>query len=213
MKRLISYVFPFTKKVKSEFNGTLEITMMNGKKVLDTEHVNYSYGSLQRVLKFALQHVELEEMNHILVLGLGGGSVIETLRKSFHYDKKITAIDVDPVVIDIASSEFGINSDSITSISCSDAFEFVKNHEHKYDLIIVDLFIDDKIPDKFLMIEFWKELLQNIESNGSLIFNSLCFPPSDLVPIKRKLHKRGFKYEVFRYVEKTNKVIVAKSIG
>lgn len=209
MKRIISYIFPVTKKVNSEINGSLEITLVNGKKVLDTEHANYSFGSLQRVLKFALQQVELKEMNHILVLGLGGGSVLETLPKDFNYSNKITAIDIDPVVIDIAAHEFGINSDEQTRISCNDAFEFVKEHGTKYDLIIVDLFIDNKIPEKFLLIDFWKEMLQNVNIHGSVIFNSLCFPPSDLLPIKAKLKKRGFEFEVFRYVEKTNKVIVA----
>ncbi len=78
-----------TRKVTSKYSDTLEITWYNGKKHLNTKNANYSYGSLQAILKFGLEKIELKHMNSILLLGLGGGSVIETLRQDFNYQKQL----------------------------------------------------------------------------------------------------------------------------
>jgi len=40
MKKLFSYIWPTTRRFSSTINGTLEITYVNGKKVLDTENAN-----------------------------------------------------------------------------------------------------------------------------------------------------------------------------
>jgi len=110
MIRLLSYIYPITKKVKSKFNDTLEITWLNGKKHLNTKNANYSYGTLQEILKFGLEKIDLNKANSILLLGLGGGCVIETLLDEFNYKNKITAVDIDPSIIDIAENEFNINN-------------------------------------------------------------------------------------------------------
>ena len=124
----------------------MEITWYNGKKQLNTENANYSYGSLQRILKFGLKKIDLKKVNSILLLGLGGGSVIETLRIDFHYLKPIVAIDIDPVIIDIAKNEFNLKEDENLQIICEDALKFMQSNTHEFDLIIIDLFIDIQVP-------------------------------------------------------------------
>ncbi|MCB0455711.1 MAG: spermine synthase, partial [Aequorivita sp.] len=91
MKKFFSYIWPTTRRFPSKINGTLEITYMNGKKVLDTENANYSYGSLQKILEIGLTKVELNAVENILLLGMGGGSVIHSLRNTFEYTKNIVA--------------------------------------------------------------------------------------------------------------------------
>ncbi len=105
MIRLLSYIYPITKKVESKYSGTLEITWHNGKKHLNTINANYSYGSLQKILKFGLQNIDVSNCKKILILGLGAGSVIDTLIKDFKYKNHITALDIDPVIIEIAKAE------------------------------------------------------------------------------------------------------------
>ncbi len=92
IKKLISFIYPLTRKIESDHNGMLELTLSNGKMFLDTANTNYSYGSLQRILKFSLLQVDLSKMKNILVLGLGGGCVLKTIRKEFNYSGKILKI-------------------------------------------------------------------------------------------------------------------------
>jgi len=187
IRKIISFIFPLTRKIKSQYNGYLELTLINGKTLLDSANTNYSYGSLQRVLHFSLLHIDLSKTKEILILGLGGGCVLKTLRNEFNFSGKITAVDIDPVIIQIADKIFGITSDENTNIICSDAFDYVKNDNKKFDLIIIDLFIDNEVPKKILSLEFWEEIIKKTEKDGYIIFNTLCMPFTDLKPIENKL--------------------------
>ena len=210
MKRLISHLYPVTKKVKSKFNDTLEITWYNGKKHLNSKNANYSYGSLQKILKFGLEKIELKNINSILLLGLGGGSVIETLRRDFNYNKDITAIEIDPIIIDLAKKEFGIEPNDELEIICEDALKYVKNSTEKFDLIIIDLFIDINVPSQFLNISFWEDVLNAKSTNGCIIFNASLEKSKSkaLNNVINFLKSNTYKVEVFEKVNNTNTIVI-----
>jgi len=127
MKRLVSYFYPIThKKILSEHNGLLELTLVNGQKVLDSTNANYSYGSLQRILEKGLGEIDLNKVSSALILGLGGGSVIKSLIDKFSYKGIIQIVEIDKIVIDIAKNEFDIQESDNITISNMDAFEYVK---------------------------------------------------------------------------------------
>ncbi len=209
-KKLISYFIPFTKKIKTQFSGLLEVRWINGHKVLDTSNANYSYGSSQRILKFALEHIELGEVENILLLGLGGGSVIKTLREHFSFAGSIVAVDIDPVIIRIAEEEFSVFENETTKIECDDALDFLKKDKNSYSLIIVDLFIDNKVPDKFLSVIFWEHICRRMKVNGFLIFNSISSVDYNIEPVKEELEGLGMTLQEFNEVEGTNRIVIGK---
>jgi spermidine synthase len=62
LKKLFSYLIPITIfKQKSTISSTIEVTWVNGELVLDSNNTNYSYGSLQRILKKGLQKLVLKK--------------------------------------------------------------------------------------------------------------------------------------------------------
>lgn len=209
-RKFLSYFLPITKKIKSEYSGDLELTLYMGNLVLDTKNANYSYGSMKRILGFALQQIRLKDVKNMLLLGFGAGSVVQTLRKDLNFQQKITAIDIDPVIIEIAAQEFGIKADENTAVICADAYDFVKNETEKFDLVIVDLFIDVEIPQKFIALEFWQMLKKNINTKGFLIFNTLEKSAVELQQIERYLLSEGFSVQIFRQIERTNNLLVAQ---
>ncbi|MCF1190154.1 methyltransferase domain-containing protein [Mangrovimonas sp. AS39] len=211
MKRWLSYIIPFTKKVSSSHNGILEITWYNGKKHLNTQNTNYSYGSLQRILKTGLRQLNIEGCQHILLLGLGGGCVIETLRKDFDYQNKITAVDIDPTMISITKEEYGLQENEFLELICMDAHEFVSNATSKFDLIIVDIFVDDQVPKLFLERPFWSELVHRFSKQGQLLFNaSLNGNSKNLKTIEEILNSNGFHCQWLTKVHGTNTLLLGK---
>lgn len=214
MAKLLSYLYPITKKIQSEFSGTLEITWYNGKKHLNTKNANYSYGSLQRILKFGLEHIDLNKVNSVLLLGLGGGSVVETLRKDFSYSKQITAVDIDPTVIEIAKNEFGLKEDENLKIVCEDALVFMQLNSTQFDLIIIDLFIDIAVPKAFLEIPFWMDILKALSTNGAILFNASLdkTKSSALNEVIEFLKSHMYQTEVFEKVNNTNTLILSKGL-
>ncbi|HEU5291665.1 MAG TPA: fused MFS/spermidine synthase [Cyclobacteriaceae bacterium] len=207
--KLISFFVPVTRKVKSDHSGDLELTIFEGKKVLDTANSNYSYGTLQRVLEFALQKIDLSDVKNVLVMGLGGGSVIKSLRNVFNYKFGIVAVEIDPSIIELAAKEFGVTSDSQTEIVCSDAYEYVLKDYKKFDLIIIDLFIDNKVPEEFLSIQFWKNVKSKVRYNGSIIFNSINVNNETFELIKSEL-RWEFIVSEFDKLENVNRLLIAR---
>ena len=58
IKRVLSFLLPIKiHQKKSVYSKNLEVTWNNGYLVLDSENTNYSFGSLQRVLKKGLKYI------------------------------------------------------------------------------------------------------------------------------------------------------------
>ena len=213
LRKILSYIWPITQKKESDFSGKLEITWIDGKKVLDTKNANYSYGTLQKVLENGLAHVDFQQINSVLILGLGGGSVVKSLHEKFNFYGSIHAVEIDQKIIDIAKTEFDISAIKNLEIHQADAFNFVKRSKEHYDLIIVDLFIDTEIPPIFLSEEFCQNLTdicQNI-----LLFN-LGFNQNSKDQAKKvtEFFDNNSNFEVlsFEKVEGINRLLIASKL-
>ena len=84
-RRILSYIFPLSLHQRtSMISGTLSVTLLNGKKLLNSPNTDYSYGRLQQVLRFGLEQIgfsAIKKQKKILILGIAAGSVVETLVK------------------------------------------------------------------------------------------------------------------------------------
>ena len=57
-KKWLSYLLPITiYKTDSIISKSIELTWHNGQLLLDTQNTNYSYGSLQRILRKGLKEI------------------------------------------------------------------------------------------------------------------------------------------------------------
>ncbi len=171
-ERWLSYFRPQNTFYYSEVNERLEVRWLNGKKILDTKDSNYSYGTLQEVLDYGLDSIPMKSVNSVLVLGMGGGCVVDSLRNKYQYKGLIWGVEVDPVVIDIAKNEFGLFEDQNVKVIQADAGEYITQSDSQFDLVIVDLFIDIHVPEQFYKVSFWENLLKRINSHGFVLFNA-----------------------------------------
>src|SRR5690606_36776843 len=144
--------------------------------VLDSKNANYSYGSLQRVLRLGLKRIgfsKIVKMDNILVLGVAGGSVIKTSTQEIECKGKITGVETDKYIIDIANRFFKLDQVKNLNLVIDDAFEFVLKTREKYDLSIIDIFQDTKMPN-FLYEEFFKDrILLLLKEIGFILFNTM----------------------------------------
>lgn len=172
MKKTFSYLWPLTKKYNSSYNGKLEVTWINGRKVLDSSNANYSYGALQEVLDRGISEVRADRAAPVLLLGLGGGSAISLLRNKFKYYGRITAVELDPAIVEIAKTEFNIEAHQPLELLCEDAEAFVATAQEQFGFIIVDLFLDLKVPSQFFSETFWKNVGGLLLPGAKILFNA-----------------------------------------
>lgn len=215
-KKYFSYLNVINeKKYESAFNGTLEINWVNGKKVLDTKNTNYSYGNLGKVLNKALQNTAsnfLNEDNSVLVLGMGAGDVIKQLIHQYKSKAHITAVEIDPVIIEIAIKEFEILPTKSLEIIQKDAEGFLKYNNNCYDVIIVDLFTDIEIPDFVFNQNFITNIFNKLKSDGTVIFNTFILDDYHNFRNRKFLDRLNqlFKVNSFNKLYGHNHLIIAQ---
>ncbi len=211
--KALSYLYPVTTQTyDSALSGLIEITWFNGKKMVDTQNANYSYGSLQKILKFGLEKVALQNVQSVLLLGLGAGSVIATLREDFDYQQHITAVELDPVMLTICKEEFGIVSNENLQLVQADAFEFLKKDQAAYDLIIIDLFVDTEVPEMVYSSDFFQLIHERLATNGQFIFNAALDHAVEATQQKLAQALKAFETKVYSKVEKMNTLIVGRKL-
>ena len=104
----------------------------------------------------------------ILILGLGGG-VLPTALAKLLPDASIDVAELDPAVVRIAGDYFGFHPDSRVRVTVSDGRVFVKRaiRSHAvYDLVMLDAFDQQYIPEHLETREFLQEVGQILAPDG-----------------------------------------------
>lgn len=180
-KKYLSYLTELRIETRSSsYNPVLIILLKNGQFQLCTEKAIYSYGDRYDNFKLAFQKVNLDlKDSNVLILGLGLGSIPLMLETSFGKKFNYTAVEIDEEVIDLAE-KYVLNelSSPMTCIQAN-AEHFVYQTQEKYDLITMDVFESDIIPDVFMQIEFLSALKGCLSANGYIIYNTLAATKED----------------------------------
>ena len=217
--KFFSYFLPINViKRKSSISNSLEVTWNNGEFVLDSKNTNYSYGSLQRILKKGLKYIgydRIRKFENILVLGVAGGSVIKTLVDEVKFKGKITGVEIDPEIVDIANTYFKLNEIKNLELIVEDAFEFVLKTKESFDLIIIDIFQDTTMPS-FLFEDYFIQrinLLLNV--NGFILFNTMVINEKNRIrnlDYKKKFDA-NYSLRMYPKVEIHNELFTIKKLA
>ena len=113
------------------------------------------------------------EIKRILMLGVGGGAVIQQLNY-FIEPEEIVGIEYDPVHIDIAQRFFDIKQDNV-SLHHADAVKWLEDYRGpKFDLIIDDLFGEvDGEPSRAVEVtnKWARKIFSNLSKQGMVVSN------------------------------------------
>lgn len=115
---------------------------------------------------------DLEDLNNILIIGHGGGT-IPKYYSDFYKNKNKVVVDIRPILFDISQEYFGYTPDANTSFVSSDASVFLNKArvaKEKYDIINVDIFFDGP-SDVQLTHYFWDNISSLLSTNGVSVTN------------------------------------------
>ncbi len=176
-KKILSYFFDISiEKKKSKFSGELGILLSRGRLALCTKNAMYSFDDLYLNFRTAFSVLNINKFNtdKVLLLGAGLLSVPYLLEKNHQKKFKCKAVDIDPMVLEAAAHYALPKLNSEIELICADAETFVLNDKEKYDLIVVDVFIDNEVPCKFEKEDFLKPLKNLLSENGLLMYNRMA---------------------------------------
>lgn len=204
-----SYFWPVTiKKATGELGHDLEIIVYHGKVMLDTNKVNYSFGQLHQVMDCVLKRLESKgySFDKVLLLGYGGGSAAQIIHSDIQWDSQIVGVEADQVICNWAQEHF--YSQGVKLLK-EDAFDYVKraiDNEWTYNVVVVDLFVDDTHPD--WPSDFWANLKRILNSSGVAVINTMM-EESSFRELGKHLEKEGFLTQPWNEI-KENRVWVIK---
>jgi len=181
-KNILQFLSSFLSPVKVEerkgaVTPRLEIYLSNGRYILDSVRVNYSFGGLHAVFRKAFSRFNIREtdIGNALILGFGTGSVASILCDEYKKDVHLTGVEKDPVVIDLGKKYFHIDRYKNLLLHNEDAGDFVENCDKKFDLVVVDIFVGADVPEKFREEKFLAGLGRLLSPAGISFFNVVVY--------------------------------------
>lgn len=173
-----SFLFPGKiEEGRSSVSGKLEVHYVNGKYMLDTANVNYSFGGLHTVFQkaFGQFNIRQRKLSNALVLGFGAGSVASILQNEYGKEVSITGVEKDEAVIELAKKYFSIGQYKNLDLQCMDACDYVLGPvTETFDLVVVDIFVDLLVPEKVQDEKFISGLGRLLSENGILFYNFIA---------------------------------------
>lgn len=146
----------------------------------------------------------------ILVVGLGGGTLPMAFSDLFP-DAEIESLEIDPAVVRVAEKYFNYRSSERVRVHVQDARVWVKrarlSGDQLFDLIILDAFNGEYIPEHLMTIEFFEDLKSLMAPGATLVSNT--FTISELYNHESVTYTRAFgRFINFRIHESANRVII-----
>ena len=144
----------------------------------------------------------------VLIVGLGGGTIPRTLERMLP-QAQIDVVEIDPAVINVARDYFAFRQSERVRVFEADGRVFVKRalrENRRYDLIMLDAFDHEYIPEHLLTQEFLREVRALLADNGVLAANT--FSSSRLYDHESTTYASVFPG--FFNLKRENRVILAK---
>lgn len=179
-KKWLSYLMEIhLESSSSEHNEELHISLNNGRLQLSTANAIYSYADKYQNFYKVFEQIKLDDQTEdVLILGFGLGSIPFMLENKFDKKYNYTGVELDEEVIYLASKYVLSSLQSDVLLVEADAINYMHQCTQTFDLICIDIFVDDQIPEAFLTYDFLNLVKESLSEKGIVIFNHLADRPS-----------------------------------
>ncbi|MEM3839379.1 MAG: methyltransferase domain-containing protein [Candidatus Micrarchaeaceae archaeon] len=141
---------------------------------------------------FFLPMAFASERPRLLMIGLGGGTIAYQLDRLLGSRISIEAVEINKEMIEVMGRFIGESLN--LKVTVGDGAEYLANKKGSYDAIILDAYINDRIPERFLENQFIESAASALSEGGLLGINfiksSNGYPTFDAYVA---LLKRSFK--------------------
>lgn len=177
-RRWLSYVTEqVLETTSSDHNEYLQVSLVQGRLQLVAEDAIYSFGDYYLNFRKLFERFDFEQLPlraNVLILGLGLGSIPELLEDYIGVEYEYVAVEIDPVIIELASEYSLPQLRSPIEVRQADAYAFLQMDGRQFDLICVDVFQDATIPEHLNGDDFLELLKDSLAPNGAIAYNRIA---------------------------------------
>lgn len=151
----------------------LELLMRSNRLMLCTPNAVYSYQERYQSFSFAVSQSG-RKPHRVLILGFGLASIPQILlKRAYHPELFFTAIEFDPRIIQLALNYVDNDVLARCDLIAADATEWILQNQEQFDMICVDLFVDQSVPEACSSEGFQTALKKAVATGGVLLFSRL----------------------------------------
>jgi len=147
------------------FGNAVEQSCLNLDKPFQLEHVYTQAMMLSLLLK--------PDAASVLVLGLGGGSLVRALQH-MRPNMRIDAVEYRQAVINAAHDYFELQDQGKLQLHCADAETFVQSPHKQHDLLMLDLYLAEGVHPAQVDAAFIQHCKRCLTPDGILMANHWC---------------------------------------
>lgn len=123
-----------------------------------------------------------------LVLGLGGGTLVKRMWRDYA-PMRVDAVEIDPVVVDVARRYFGLPEDERVGVFTEDARRFVQRTAQTYDIVVIDAYYADGVPFHLTTREFFEEVDARLAPGGVVAYNVIASVEGERSELFRSVYR------------------------
>ncbi|MCY0868977.1 MAG: fused MFS/spermidine synthase [Firmicutes bacterium] len=124
---------------------------------------------------FSLHTAWCPHVDRFLCIGVGTATAMSHVHWR-HPHAEMVGVDVDPLVIEVAKRFFGAPVDERAAFVAADARLYVPRMEDAFDLVFVDAYYRERVPQTFVSSVFLAALARLISPAGVLMMNVIMAP-------------------------------------
>ena len=181
----------YLESTSSKHNRELHVILSSGRYQLCTANAVYSYEDKYINFRRSFEWIDWEKagVRKVLLLGLGLGSVPQMLEQIFDQRFEFHAVEIDEKIIYLANKYILQDLTAPIQVFQTDARHFVRVTEEKYDMIIMDIFESDKVPEVFERMDFLEDLDRCLTDRGFILYNRLNITEMDQQETENYFHQ------------------------
>jgi len=187
---MLSYVSErHIESAPSELNPHLYVSLVKGRYQLATKNAIYSFADLYSNYRLAFEALEWSRLegSEVLLLGVGLGSIPFMIETKFDQKMRYTGVEIDENVLYLANKYVLGDLKSPMEMHCADAWNYIVQSNDKFEIICMDVFVDDEIPDRLFSMDFLELLKDHLTPSGVLMYNCLARTDTDIHAAKKFL--------------------------
>ena len=164
-----------------DYGDELAVLLRKGKLLLESNGAIYSWEDNYYNFRACFEALDWARLpgDRCLLLGLGLGSIPQMIEELFGERLEYLAVEYDAAVAQLAEDYLLYRLRSAITTVVADAAAFVAQCDERFDLLLVDLFVDDEIPSQFSGAAFAKTLNELTVPGGLVISNRLTHRDHD----------------------------------
>lgn len=175
LQRVRSFLYPISLlKTKGEKTDSLEVLLYKNQFQLAANYALYSDGIRYLPFRVGFQQLKkkgLSQSQKVLILGTGLGSILQILQKGYGSNAHFVLVDIDQVILDLAIQLNPPIPPATADYIHQDVIDFMNSTTGQFDLICIDVFIEQEVPDFICSKDFFLKLKQKIHPKGAWIMN------------------------------------------